>query len=192
MLKIANIVTNFLMTIFDRSWKYSNKSYSQEGEDLVLSKYLEAKKEGFYVDVGAHHPFRFSNTYLFYKRGWSGINIDATPGSMVLFKKYRPRDINIEFAVSDKRGPLQYFIFDEPALNGFSARLSANRAKNTKYKIEKIVKLKSKKLSYLLDKFIPRDTFIDFMNIDVEGYNMRFLCQIIGMNIGLPIYLLRS
>ena len=31
--------------------------------------FLDNKKEGFFVDVGAHHPIRFSNTFLFYKKG---------------------------------------------------------------------------------------------------------------------------
>jgi hypothetical protein len=54
---------------------YATKSYSQEGEDMILQRMFGEKKHGFYVDVGAHHPRRFSNTYSFYRRGWSGINI---------------------------------------------------------------------------------------------------------------------
>ena len=73
-----------------------NICYSQNGEDLILNRFLENKKNGFYIDIGAHHPIRFSNTYLFYKKGWRGINIDAMPGSMDLFNKIRSRDINIE------------------------------------------------------------------------------------------------
>ncbi|ETD27688.1 hypothetical protein [Helicobacter canis] len=79
---------------------YMNPSYSIEGEDRIVRALLWQKHDkGFYVDVGAHHPFRFSNTYLFYTQGWSGINIDATPGSMKAFNKYRPRDINLEVGV---------------------------------------------------------------------------------------------
>lgn len=79
--------------------RFHHKSYSQEGEDMILSRIFGDKKNGFYVDVGAHHPFRFSNTYLFYKRGWLGINIDAMPGSMRLFDRFRKNDINIESAI---------------------------------------------------------------------------------------------
>ncbi len=58
--------------------KYEFASFSQEGEDRILAALLglrEARKPGFYVDVGAHHPERFSNTLIFYNRGWRGINI---------------------------------------------------------------------------------------------------------------------
>ena len=75
---------------------YAKRSYSQEGEDMLLDRFLEDRSVGFYVDVGAHHPKRFSNTYRLYCRGWRGLNIDANPGSMTLFQKLRPRDINVE------------------------------------------------------------------------------------------------
>ncbi|MFA7355121.1 MAG: SAM-dependent methyltransferase, partial [Sulfurimonadaceae bacterium] len=87
--KIVDVKNNY----FDG---YALKSYSQEGEDMILRRLFEQQPNGFYVDVGAHHPKRFSNTYFFYKKGWRGINIDAMPNSMELFNKIRPRDINIE------------------------------------------------------------------------------------------------
>ena len=108
--------------------------YSQEGEDILLSRIFGEQAEGFYVDVGAHHPRRFSNTYLFYKRGWRGINIDALPGSMKVFQKFRPRDINLELAVSEREQVLTYYMFNEPALNGFSKTISEKRQTDV-YKI---------------------------------------------------------
>ena len=83
--------------------------YSQEGEDILLSRIFGEQTEGFYVDVGAHHPRRFSNTCFFYKRGWRGINIDALPGSMKVFQKLRPHDINLELAVSEREQVLTYY-----------------------------------------------------------------------------------
>jgi FkbM family methyltransferase len=164
-----------MMNLINIILSYFKKSFSQEGEDLILLKYFKNKKCGFYVDVGAHHPFRFSNTNLFYKKGWSGINIDATPGSMKIFNKYRSRDINIEVPVSNSNKKINYYIFNEPALNSFSSKLSNDRDVNTKYKIKKIIKLKPEKLSRILDKYIPKNKMIDFMSIDVEGYEYEVL-----------------
>ena len=98
------------------------KSYSQEGEDLVLSRILGSLKltTGFFVDIGAHHPARFSNTYYFYRRGWRGINVDALPETKKMFQRLRPRDITIECGVGSQEGLLKYFAFNEPALNTFS------------------------------------------------------------------------
>jgi hypothetical protein len=71
--------------------------YSQTGEDAILAHLLFGHDSGFYVDVGAFHPTKYSNTYYFYQRGWTGINIEPTPGQTDLFRKLRPRDINLAF-----------------------------------------------------------------------------------------------
>jgi hypothetical protein len=170
MLNKIRILINLIINIFNKSWKYFQKSYSQEGEDLILDNFFKNKKNGFYIDIGACHPFRFSNTYFFYKKGWRGINIDATPGSMRLFNKHRPRDINIEVGIGNSNINLKYYIFNEPALNSFSTAISHERSENTPYKLENIIQLKTKKLFEVLDKHMPVDIPIDFMSIDVEMF----------------------
>ena len=148
---------------------YSIKSYSQEWEDMILRRIFEKQKVGFYVDVGAHHPFRFSSTYYFYKQGWQGINIDAMPGSMESFKKFRSRDINLELPIGNGDQLLTYFAFNEPALNSFSEKLSRERDGKNGYFIRQEIKLKISKLSSVLDKYLPQGAQIDFLSIDVEG-----------------------
>ena len=50
-----------LISLFDNIFDiYAIKSYSQEGEDMILRRMFERQQRGFYVDVGAHHPRRFS------------------------------------------------------------------------------------------------------------------------------------
>ncbi len=154
---------------------YSQKSYSQEGEDLILGRLFEHQDKGFYVDVGAHHPKRFSNTYYFYKRGWKGINIDAMPGSMRLFGWFRPRDINIEAAISQVPGRLPYFIFNDPALSGFSERISRHRDGRNGYHIESTRYMDTVTLSEILGRYLPRETVIDFLSVDVEGLELEVL-----------------
>ena len=145
------------------------KSYSQEGEDLILTRILGEKKEGFYIDVGAHHPKRFSNTFLFYKRGWRGINIEARPGSKKLFDKIRPHDINVEVPISSENKILKYYMFNEPALNGFSEEMSNNKNGLKDYKIIKEIDLQTKTLKEVLDSNVMKDQHIDFLTVDVEG-----------------------
>ena len=72
-----------------------NLSFSQEGEDRILNRIFETKSVGYYVDVGSHHPQRFSNTYLFYLRGWHGINITRFQVA-ALFDELRHRDISLK------------------------------------------------------------------------------------------------
>ena len=154
---------------------YSIKSFSQEGEDMILRRLFESQKTGFYVDIGAHHPFRFSNTYIFYKQGWNGINIDAMPGSMGLFNKFRSRDINLEIPVGTGDQVLTYFSFNEPALNGFSDVLSRERDLRDEYFIENQIEMKVSSLSSILDKYLPPHKEIDFLSVDVEGLDFEVL-----------------
>lgn len=150
-------------------------SWSQEGEDCVLERIFERQRDGFYVDVGAHHPTRFSNTYLFYRKGWSGINIDAKPGSMKAFQDVRPRDTNIEAGVHERSGTLDYYIFNEPALNGFSGELSAERHRAASpYRITQVIPVSVEPLHTLLSQAnCPRE--IDFLTVDTEGLDLAVL-----------------
>lgn len=147
---------------------YAKKSYSQEGEDMLLDRFLADKPSGFYVDVGAHHPRRFSNTYLLYCKGWRGLNIDANPGSMKLFQQLRPRDINVEAGVASSPQELTYYIFNEPALNTFNKSLALERVSET-YAIVKEVTISTEPLSQLLDRHVPPGTRIDLLTVDVES-----------------------
>ena len=180
--KIINLVSKPVKVILKymlscSTWdQWAVQSWSQEGEDMVLKRIFEAKRKGFYVDVGAHHPKRFSNTYLFYKRGWSGINIDAMPGSMSAFQEKRPRDINLEIGIGEEQGELEYYIFNEPALNGFSRDLSLERnSAATAYRIEKVISIKVRRLSDVMDRHLATGQQIDFMSIDVEGLDLQVL-----------------
>src|SRR5579859_5417889 len=88
-------------------------SFSQEGEDLVLARMFDTRSGGFYVDVGAHHPTRFSNTYRFYLRGWRGINIDPGASFGAEFARHRPRDVNLNWAIGTPEGERTYHEFNE-------------------------------------------------------------------------------
>ncbi|MES2372501.1 MAG: FkbM family methyltransferase [Bacteroidota bacterium] len=155
--------------------KYSGEYFSQEGEDIILERLFQGKKEGYYIDIGAHHPMRFSNTYKFYLMGWEGINVDAMPGSMKLFDRLRPRDKNLEMPLSDTKESLNYFIFNEKALNTFSES-EANKKDNVNgFRIVDVIKMETFTLKDLLDQNLAKDQNIDFLSIDIEGYDFKVL-----------------
>lgn len=148
--------------------------FGQDGEDLTLNRFLNGQASGFYVDVGAHHPMRFSNTHLFYLRGWRGINIDAEPGSMAPFKKYRKRDINIECGIGEQAGTLSFHQFNDPALNTFD-QTEASLKNIGQYKIVNKIDVQVRRLDDILDQYMPENNAIDFMSIDVEGMDLSVL-----------------
>jgi FkbM family methyltransferase len=158
----------------DRINRRGQSSYGQEGEDKVLASLLFKAHggflpvTGFYVDVGAHDPFRFSNTYFFYKRGWSGINIDAAPGSMRSFEAKRSRDLNLEIGVGKDISTATFYVFNEPALNTFDHELATARCIGS-WRIVREVEVQVMPLRDILAKHVSANQKIDFMTIDVEG-----------------------
>ncbi len=88
---------------------FKRETYSQDKSDLEIKKFFSDKNDGFFVDVGCFHPTRMNNTYLLYKKGWRGINIDLSQFSIDLFNYLRPEDINITSAVSDKIGDTKVY-----------------------------------------------------------------------------------
>lgn len=142
---------------------------------MILRRLFEGQRRGFYVDVGAHHPRRFSNTNYFYKRGWNGINVEPNPDAARLFHSLRGRDINLQLGVSNESGVLKYFVFDESALNTFDENIVASRLADTPYRVLEIIEVPVETLDSILSKHLPSGRTIDFLSIDVEGLDFAVL-----------------
>ncbi len=155
--------------------KHQNQSFSQEGEDRILFSIFGPRTSGFYVDVGAHHPRRFSNTFLFYNLGWRGINIDASKEAIRLFKVERKRDINIHCGIGSRAGYKQFIVFDEPAVSTFNKAVAQDKVNNTKFRVRSRVKVPIRPLSQVLRRHLKSNQVIDFLSIDVEGNDFEVL-----------------
>jgi FkbM family methyltransferase len=142
---------------------------------MILRRIFEHKRVGFYVDVGAHHPRRYSNTNFFYQCGWRGINIEPNPDAVRYFRSSRRRDINLQLGVSDRTGSLRYHVFDEPALNTFDETVAKSRIADTPYKLVKIIDVQVERLAEILAKHLPANQEIAFLSIDVEGLDYQVL-----------------
>jgi len=154
---------------------FVNLAYSQDGEDMILRRLFQGQKRGFYVDVGAHHPFRFSNTCYFHRRGWAGINIDPNPDAIKAFDQARPSDKNICVGVSEVSGNLSYHLFNEAALNTFDGDLAVERARLPGYRLLETRRVPVWRLDDLLTEYLPPGRAIDFLSIDVEGMDLSVL-----------------
>lgn len=152
---------------------FNYQSFSQEGEDLLLRDVFYGKKDGFYVDIGAHHPYRFSNTYFFYLQGWKGINIDPTPGTSNLFS-VRDRDLTLEIGVSNTEKEMDFYIFEENALNTFDKGRVDNLLSTTPYKLRETKKVAVTTLEKIFDENLVGQQ-IDFISIDVEKHELEVL-----------------
>lgn len=156
---------------------HARRAYSQEGEDLLLLRLFEGQRDGFYVDVGAHHPARFSNTCLFHRMGWRGINIDPDPEAIRLFARERPADINLCIGIADRAGALSYYTFNEPALNTFDEKLARERESLPGYRLQNVSTVRVERLDEVLSRQLAPGQQIDFLSVDAEGYDLKVLAS---------------
>lgn len=155
---------------------FKRKEFSQGGEESFLLKYFNKKEKGFFIDVGCHDPFRYSNTQALYRKGWSGINIDANPVTINKFNKYRKRDTNICALISNITNHLEYCYYNDHALNGIHDNKRKDILINKGYKILKTETINTTTLNKILEKRKYR--VIDLLSIDVEGHEMEVLKSI--------------
>jgi hypothetical protein len=160
---------------------HTKLSFSSFGEDLVcaaiLNKFLNGRA-GFYVDVGCHHPFRSSNTALFYMQSWHGINKDADLDAIKFFDQLRPRDINIAKAIGGNNREGYFYKFkDFPAVNTLSNALAIKQSGKFKQDFT-AEKLEIVTLGEILDKNLQSGKLIDLLNIDIEGLDLEVILSL--------------
>lgn len=89
----------------------SQRSYSQYGEDVIMLSMM-GTGPGKYVDIGAGQPIRGSNTYAFYRRGWSGVLIEPVPRNVSDLRLLRRRDIIVHALCGAAAGTAEVFEFE--------------------------------------------------------------------------------
>ena len=148
------------------------KSYAMDGEDTAINLFNKKLEKGFYVDIGAHHPIQRNNTHLLFKKGWEGINIDVNKFSIDLFNFLRPEDLNLQIAVSDKEGELSFFYQKKFSQLNTTDKEIAKENFQGNYQEKKV---KCQTIQNILDNSKYKNKKIDFLNIDVEGAEMKVL-----------------
>ena len=164
-------VKRFFYIIF---YKAFNFVAPQEGENIILERIFAKQFKGLYVDVGAHHPVRFSNTINLYQKGWTGINIEPNQETIKAFQKMKPKDINLNIAISTIKKSCNYYKFKEPALNTTDIKIVKIRERQGYKCIEKII-VPTQTLSQVLSKYCKKKSIIDILKIDVEGKELDVL-----------------
>ena len=161
---------NFLKKIYYQ--KYTKKTYSLTGVDLIIDHLFKNISKGLYIDVGCNHPIKFNNTYLLHKRGWSGINIDSDHTSIELFNKFRSNDFNVRNIVSDCESVKKLFFYHKrSALNTLNKDLVDSRTS----KPSKIIEEKSVTLNKIIEDSPYRNSKINLLSVDIENHEFEAL-----------------
>jgi FkbM family methyltransferase len=148
-------------------------SYSTNREDVLLNRLFGARDNGSFVDVGAAHPVYDNDTKALYDRGWTGINIEPNVGFFRQLVAERPRDRNLNLAVSDTPGSLT---FHEVVGSGLST-CDADTVQHALDQGSQVIvhEVPAQTLRQILqDANLPQ---IDLLKIDVEGFELKVLAS---------------
>lgn len=151
-------------------------SYGQTGQDILADFLMKRHKlvpsgryVGTYVDFGCNHPISGSDTYLFYNSGWSGLCVDADPALCEAFPKVRPRDTVVNCGIGAEERTLDFYIFENSQHNTFNA----GRADRFPARVVAVKPVAIRTADAVLAAAGVTD--IDFMSVDVEGFEMEVL-----------------
>lgn len=177
--KIINKDPDFFTDYYDSLGKkgMTEGYYGQRGQDWFLDqKIFNGKTGGVFLDVGANDPRELSNTLYFEEKGWTGLAFEpqerfrkkweterktkclphllgATEGEEVTF---------IEYDTDDWQNALS-------GVEGYALETGAN--------LENLDKKRSTLKKRRLDNALEEQNIlnIDFMSLDVEGFEMEVL-----------------
>jgi FkbM family methyltransferase len=142
-------------------------SYAQAREDVLLHRALHHVdyRVGFYIDIGGYDPTRDSVTKHFYDHGWRGINVEPGIELFPAFVRDRPRDINLQVAVSDHDGEVTFHAVEGQLgtlENRFAERHVDAGFASRSYTVPAMT------LTQICEQHAPEQ--IHFLKIDIEGH----------------------
>jgi FkbM family methyltransferase len=152
-------------------------SYAQNYEDVVLERCFKDVPAGFYIDVGAWDPLEHSVTHHFYERGWRGINIEPNPEYFQRLQRDRSRDINLQLALGRADRENQTFTILKGSGISTLRSLSVDYLENldTRGYPQEPVEVSTVTLASVCRDHVPEGTDIDFLKVDVEGWETEVL-----------------
>jgi FkbM family methyltransferase len=147
-------------------------SYAQNFEDVMLARVFKDRTNGFYVDVGAADPINLSVTKWFYDLGWSGLNIEPNSTLFARLTEARPRDINLNCGAGAAHSEALFFEQEVDELSSFDPDVQRDAQHEGRHGSARTVSVAP--LTDLLNTHCPGRS-IDFLKIDVEGWEMEVL-----------------
>jgi FkbM family methyltransferase len=160
------------------SIEHSKISFSQCGEDILIEYIFNLRgiSNPSYIDIGANHPIRLNNTYKFYLKGSSGINVEPNQQLIEQFISIRPKDNNLNVGIADSASELTFYMFTDDTLNTFSYDESKKIVDAGYILIDKKT-VQSKTVDDIL-RVNWNDSFPDLLSIDVEGLDFEIIRSI--------------
>jgi FkbM family methyltransferase len=148
------------------------KIYSQHDEELLVRHFFDDRRRGFYLDVGAFEPRRFSTTaYLAEYLDWTGIAVDAQAELASIWRQMRPTAKFFAYIVTDHSGGTETLHLGGPISSVASTHLAdldeqGILPEEARDWPERAVEVETITLNDLLDR--EGVTKVDFLSMDIE------------------------
>lgn len=184
LLRLYGLVSNLpvLGEAFERvrDWKslrfYQQQGYySQHQEDLFLKEYF-GDRIGNYIDIGANHPFRLSNTYLLYLSGWKGITVEPILQQLAAHQRMRPRDQHVNLAIGSKTGELTFYQLIPASFSTLDKSVYEDLRDQGLARLRREYKVPVVTLRELFETHLG-DKRCDLLSVDTEGLDFDILAS---------------
>lgn len=145
-------------------------------EDLTIARLLGDIAKGFYIDIGAHDPYRNSNSHPFYELGWRGIDVEPTKYWADRLKQEHPANTVIEAAAGAYNGFIEFHVPDVEPMHWQIATTKPAWVEHHKLRVPgeqwKTISVPQVTLNNV---FAQANREVDFISIDVEGAELEVI-----------------
>jgi hypothetical protein len=166
---VQDAVVSHLRDLFSYVRDKRRGTFAQHGEDVWIDNYFAGKHRGFYVDIGASHPTRLSNTWKLYsERHWSGVTVEPIPRQAEAHRKWRPRDTLVEKCVGTVPAKRTFYELSPSVLSTLDEAVALAAVKAGTATIWRQYEIDVITLGQLFDQYVARQR-IDLLSLDMEG-----------------------
>jgi FkbM family methyltransferase len=149
----------------------------QAGQDLLAYLYFRGKKDGFFLDIGAHDGRTHSNTFIFEQLGWRGVCVEPLPDVFKLLRRNRRCDC-CQAALAGCSDPRAGFIHAQgvDTLSGLKWEMADSHEGWIVQEGGRPERITVKAMTFpeLMGAY-PGIRTIDFLSLDVEGAELSIL-----------------
>jgi len=161
--------------------------YSQIGQDkFYIENIIKFKCNGVFLDIGAYDGIEGSNTYFLEKNlNWKGLLVECNPNSAKLCKQNRSSVVCDKALYKESNLKIDFVIPRGKEIGGGREQLSGIKSFlreesldcfRDSYKEHAVIQVDTININELLEE--NNMFIIDYMSLDVEGYELEILKQI--------------
>jgi FkbM family methyltransferase len=190
MIKINKVVNPFVyQRILEEDMPNSTipgwlgESYAQCYEDVIIDGLLRGHirkvnkglKSVTFIELGANHPVCTSSSLLWQKRyGITGVLVEANPKLIPALRQFRPNDVVINAAVTNKDiQEIEFFISPENEISSLSEKF-VNAWKNLG--VEEKIMVPTVRVNDILE--VVKNSEVVILIVDVEGLDLDIIKDI--------------